>query len=163
MLFPPSLITSPYGLALFSCPPVNKPSCQTVLFQDFPLLAAAGAKCVPQVGQHCTFLRGITRNISTYFKNCVPLLFVADCRCRKAVVEPLNSLFFWSVFPRKSLCGMWASYVSGILLVDQFELVGECEQHCPPGMNRQRKEHHLCRLTTQVVISIMCSTEPTEQ
>ena len=32
MLFPPSLITSSYGLALFSCPLVNKPSCQTVLF-----------------------------------------------------------------------------------------------------------------------------------
>lgn len=33
MLFPPSLITSSYGLALFSCPLVSKPSCQTVLFQ----------------------------------------------------------------------------------------------------------------------------------
>lgn len=42
MLFSLSLISSSYGLALFSWSPVNKPSCQTVLFHEIPQLV----KCV---------------------------------------------------------------------------------------------------------------------
>lgn len=40
MLFPPSLITSSYGLALFSCPPVSKPLCQAVFFEGISQLEA---------------------------------------------------------------------------------------------------------------------------
>lgn len=53
MLFPPSLITSCYGLALFSCPLVNKLSCLTVLFQGISQLP----ECAPmQAGQCCAFV-----------------------------------------------------------------------------------------------------------
>lgn len=61
MLFPLPLITSCYGLALFGCPLVNKPSCLPVLIQGI----SPSPKCAPRAGRTVLYISvgGIISNI----------------------------------------------------------------------------------------------------
>lgn len=122
MLFPPSLITSSYGFALFSCPPVNKPSCQTVLFQDFPRFLGLGwANVFPGRKELYVFLFFLSSRVIIGNSH-ILLKFLLFCSVSPTVLQTLTSSWRLCspgpVFSRKKIFSlMWEVVFSGSLLL----------------------------------------------